>query len=151
LETVNSPREVILGIRPEHFEDAQLVDQTKRSAGATFSAQVEVLQSMGADKYAYFSLPGARASTRELEELATDAGTADLPSSGTQLVTRLSAASRATKGEKMDVWFDIAQVQLFDPVSGQNVTPYHLGTEDSRGARPDPDGSAHLERSQPGQ
>ncbi len=122
LEAANSPREVILGIRPEHFEDAALVEEHKRAAGGVFPAQVDVLESMGSDKYAYFSLDGDRASSAELEELAADAGTADLGSNGSQITTRLSAASSAAEGEKIDIWFDAEQVQVFDPSSGRNLT-----------------------------
>ncbi|MDQ3764070.1 MAG: sn-glycerol-3-phosphate ABC transporter ATP-binding protein UgpC [Actinomycetota bacterium] len=122
LEAADAPREVIVGIRPEHFEDARLVEESKRS-NATFSAQIEVLESMGADKYAYFSLSGSRATSKELDELAVDAGTADLPSSGTtQITTRISAASAAAKGEEMVFWFDVEQIQVFDPASGRNLT-----------------------------
>ena len=122
LEAANSPREVILGIRPEHFEDAALVEEHKRAAGGVFPAQVDVLESMGSDKYAYFSLDGDRASSAELEELAADAGTADLGSNGSQITTRLSAASSAVEGEKIEIWFDAEQVQVFDPSSGRNLT-----------------------------
>ena len=122
LEAANSPREVILGIRPEHFEDAALVEEHKRAAGGVFPAQVDVLESMGSDKYAYFSLDGDRASSAELEELAADAGTADLGSNGSQITTRLSAASGAAEGEEIDIWFDAEQVQVFDPSSGRNLT-----------------------------
>ncbi len=122
LDAANSPREVILGIRPEHFEDAALVEEHKRAAGGVFPAQVDVLESMGSDKYAYFSLDGDRASSAELEELAADAGTADLGSNGSQITTRLSAASGAAEGEEIDIWFDAGQVQVFDPSSGRNLT-----------------------------
>jgi len=122
LEASGSPREVILGIRPEHFEDAALVEEHKRSAGVTFSAQVDVLESMGSDKYAYFSLSGDRASSAELEELAADAGRTDLGSSGSQLTTRLSTASTATEGKKLEIWFDAERSLVFDPSSGRNLT-----------------------------
>jgi hypothetical protein len=46
-------RDPIIGIRPEHFEDAALVDG-HRGEGLTFKATVDVLESLGADKYAYF-------------------------------------------------------------------------------------------------
>ena len=122
LESGDAAREVIVGIRPEHFEDARLVEESARGRGRTFRGRIEVLESMGSDKYAYFSLSGDRAMSQELEELAADAGTADLPASGTQLTTRLSAASPAVEGEHLDVWFDPEQVHVFDPAAGRNLT-----------------------------
>ncbi|GGM42638.1 ABC transporter ATP-binding protein [Longimycelium tulufanense] len=122
LEQAEAPRDVIMGVRPEHFEDAALVEEHARAGGAVYRGQVDVLESMGSDKYAYFSLGGERASSAQLEELAADAGVTDLPSGGGQLVTRLSAASQAREGERVEVWFDPDQVQLFDPNSGRNLT-----------------------------
>ncbi|ATE57979.1 ABC transporter ATP-binding protein [Actinosynnema pretiosum] len=118
----DAPREVILGLRPEHFEDARLVDESVRGSGVTFTSNVDVLESMGSDKYAYFGVDGEQATSAELEELAADAGSVDVPGSGVSLVTRLSAASTAVEGEPAEVWFDADKVQLFDPSSGRNLT-----------------------------
>jgi multiple sugar transport system ATP-binding protein len=121
-EAADAPRELIAGIRPEHFEDARLLDAAAKADGNTFAATVDVLESMGSDKYAYFTIEGETATSAELDELAADAGSADVPASGAQLVTRLSAASAAKEGEKVDVWFDADKVQLFDPSTGKNLT-----------------------------
>ena len=122
LESAGAPRELILGIRPEHFEDAALVDEAARARGAEFEAPVDVVESMGSDKYVYFSLEGGRASAAELEELAADAGAADLPSSGSNLVTRLSAESAVREGVRWRVWYNLEKVHLFDPTNGRNLT-----------------------------
>ncbi|MCE7008433.1 sn-glycerol-3-phosphate ABC transporter ATP-binding protein UgpC [Kibdelosporangium philippinense] len=122
VEAADAPREVILGIRPEHFEDARLLDDSAKAGGATFTASVDVLESMGSDKYAYFTVEGDQATSQELEELAADAGTSDVPDSGSQVVTRLSAASEAQQGGSLDIWFDTDKVQLFDPSNGKNLT-----------------------------
>jgi multiple sugar transport system ATP-binding protein len=122
VEAANAPREVIVGIRPEHFEDASLVDDAARAHGGTFTAHVDVLESMGSDKYAYFSVEGDQATSRELEELAADSGSADVPASGSQVVTRLSAASGAAEGAPLEIWFDADKLQLFDPANGKNLT-----------------------------
>jgi multiple sugar transport system ATP-binding protein len=118
-EAANAPRELIAGVRPEHFEDAKLVEG---KAGGTFTATVDVLESMGSDKYAYFTVDGQTATSAELDELAADAGSADVPASGSSIVTRLSAASSAAAGHSLDVWFDSDKVSLFDPKSGKNLT-----------------------------
>ncbi|HEX7302428.1 sn-glycerol-3-phosphate ABC transporter ATP-binding protein UgpC [Lentzea sp.] len=122
VEAAEAPREVILGIRPEHFEDAALVEPAKLSSGGKFTSQVDVLESMGSDKYAYFNLTGEQAASAELQELAADAGSDDVPGDGISLVTRLSSASAAVEGGSSDIWFDADKVQLFDPSSGKNLT-----------------------------
>jgi multiple sugar transport system ATP-binding protein len=123
LESGNAPREVIIGIRPEHFEDAALVEEQQKARGALFTAQVDVLESMGSDKFAYFSVEGEQAMSDDLADLAADAGTADVPGGDTgTLVTRLSSESRARADERAEVWVDTAKIQVFDPASGKNLT-----------------------------
>src|ERR1700751_5118754 len=108
-------RGVIAGLRPEHFEDASLV--ADRSRGVTFKARIDVLESMGSEFYAYFVVEAEQVSSRELEELAADAGGADLPTAegGTQITARLGAESRVQQGAEVELWFDSTHLQLFDP------------------------------------
>jgi multiple sugar transport system ATP-binding protein len=114
-------RGIVAGLRPEHFEDASLVSDPSR--GATFKAHIDVLESMGSEFYAYFVVESERVSSRELEELAQDAGAADLPHSheGSQVVARLSAESRVRQGADAELWFDSHHLQLFDPESGRSL------------------------------
>jgi multiple sugar transport system ATP-binding protein len=121
-EAANAPREVIAGIRPEHFEDASLLDEATRRGGVTFSAHVDVLESMGSEKYAYFTLEGERATASELAELAADTGAEDVPGGQAHIVTRLSSVSAVNEGEKAEVWVDAAKLKLFNPSSGANLT-----------------------------
>lgn len=122
LEGADAPRELILGIRPEHFEDAELVDDDTRRRGMEFEAPVDIVESMGSDKYVYFTVEGERASAAELEELAADAGATDFTGSGASLVTRLSAESPVREGSTRRVWFNLEKIHLFDPSSGRNLT-----------------------------
>ncbi|GIJ11661.1 ABC transporter ATP-binding protein [Micromonospora andamanensis] len=122
LEGADAPRDLILGIRPEHFEDAELVDEESRRRGMEFTAPVDIVESMGSDKYVYLSVEGERATSAELEELAADAGAADFSGAGSNLVTRLSAESTVTEGEDRRVWFNLEKIHLFDPSDGRNLT-----------------------------
>ncbi len=112
---------VIAGLRPEDFEDASLVGDT--SGGTTFKTKIDVLESMGAEYYAYFVVESERVSSSELEELAQDAGAADLPHSheGSQVVARLEAASKVRKGEELELWFNSWHLHLFDPETGRSL------------------------------
>jgi multiple sugar transport system ATP-binding protein len=121
VERSGAGRNLIMGLRPEHFEDAALVDG-KRDEGLTFPATVDVLESLGADKYAYFRLQGASASARELEELAADAGASDVPDVADQVVARLDAASRAREGQRVELWVDTGKLHLFNPDNGAHLT-----------------------------
>jgi multiple sugar transport system ATP-binding protein len=111
---------VIAGLRPEHFQDAALVSD--QSNGTSFRAKIDVLESMGSEYYAYFEVAAERVSSRELEELAQDAGAADVPSSErNQLTARLDAASRARQGQEATLWFDARKLQLFDADTGRSL------------------------------
>ena len=62
------------------------------------------------------------AQASDLADLAADAGSAGVPDAGSQVVTRLSAASGVTEGHSATFWFDPDKIQLFDPSSGANLT-----------------------------
>jgi multiple sugar transport system ATP-binding protein len=119
VQAADAPRELVLGIRPEHFEDTRLVDDELRASGATFTAEIEVVEEMGSDKYVYFTLQGGRASTAELDELAADTGASEVPSDEGHLVTRLSVESQARENQQVSVWFDPDKLHLFDPRTGR--------------------------------
>jgi multiple sugar transport system ATP-binding protein len=118
----DAPRELVLGIRPEHFQDSSLVEDHQRAHGFEFTAPVDLVESMGSDKYVYFTVEGDAAAAADLEDLAADAGGADLPHGRTGLVTRLSAESRVREGADAKVWMNLDKIHLFDPADGRNVT-----------------------------
>ncbi|MEX2195075.1 MAG: sn-glycerol-3-phosphate ABC transporter ATP-binding protein UgpC [Thermoleophilaceae bacterium] len=113
---------VIAGIRPEDFEDAALVGEAKEH-GATFTAHVELLESVGSELYAYFTVESEGLESDELRELAEDAGTAEVPGGGGegQVVARLDAASSAAEGQDAELWVDARKLHLFDPETGRNL------------------------------
>jgi multiple sugar transport system ATP-binding protein len=119
---------VIVGLRPEDFEDASLVGD--KAKGITFKTKIDVLESMGSEYYAYFNLESEKVSSRELDELAHDAGAADLPTQeGSQVVARLEAASQVRQGQEAELWFNSEHLHLFDPESGKSL----LGADPASG------------------
>jgi multiple sugar transport system ATP-binding protein len=121
LESYDTSRDVILGIRPENFEDAALVPDHDRDFGITFSATIDVLESMGSDVYAYFGLEGGPAESAELDELARDSGRADIGAAADQVVARLDAATQVKEGATATLWVDVRPVHVFDPATGVNM------------------------------
>ncbi|MDX6348072.1 MAG: multiple sugar transport system ATP-binding protein [Streptomyces sp.] len=116
----NAPRELIVGFRPEDFEDATLVDPSR--GGITFTVTVDVLESLGSDVFVHFTDPGGRASTSELDELAADSGLTDTGETGHQVVARLSAETRAREGQPIELWLNTLKGHIFDPATGVNLT-----------------------------
>jgi multiple sugar transport system ATP-binding protein len=112
-------RLLIAGIRPEHFEDASLVDEAKRERGVTFRAHVDVTEWLGNELFAYIPFEAPHEVTQRLKSLAREL---DSESLRTQLVVSLDAGSRIQPGEEADLWFDPTRMHLFDPASGDNLT-----------------------------
>jgi multiple sugar transport system ATP-binding protein len=132
VESSGSGREVIVGLRPENFEDAAMVSADDRPNGATFRATIDVLESMGSDVFVYFARElGEGVNAAELEELARDSGRADTGASGETVVARLDAATRIREGHDAELWVDTRKMQVFDPASGRNLS---LGTDGGSGA-----------------
>ncbi|MFI8207493.1 ABC transporter ATP-binding protein [Streptomyces sp. NPDC085937] len=120
LERRDAPRDVIVGLRPEAFEDASLARDT---GGPLVTVTVDVLESLGSDAYVYFSAEGGPVSTAELEELASDSGLKDTGAGAAQqIVARLDAATRAREGAPVDLRVDLGKAHVFDPSNGTNLT-----------------------------
>jgi multiple sugar transport system ATP-binding protein len=106
---------LIAGIRPETFEDAALVGD-KRNQGIVFRTRIEVVESLGSELYAHFNLESEGVQSQELQELAEDAGTADVPGAGEgKVVARLDAASGVQEGQEAELWLDTTKIHFFRP------------------------------------
>jgi len=119
-------RDVIAGLRPEHFEDATLADE-RHHGGMKFKVAVDVVESMGSELYAYFDVQAEAAESEDLAALAEDAGLGELPGAGsgggaTHVVARLDSQSRADAGKEVELVLDTAQIKLFDPNGGRSLT-----------------------------
>ena len=123
LERANAPRDVIIGIRPEDFEDASLVTADERSNGIVFRANIDVRESMGSDVFVYFTKDfGSAVKAAELQELAEDAGTTDTGGSGDTLTARLGTETTAREGHESELWADLRSMHVFNPSTGRNIT-----------------------------
>ncbi|MDP8968408.1 MAG: hypothetical protein M3N04_07405 [Actinomycetota bacterium] len=119
-EHVSHSGDVIVGIRPEDFEDARFAPPN-HPGGVEFEAPIEVLESMGSEIYVYFAFQGGDISSAELAELARDSGIAETPSGGGLAVARLSPESDVSEGQRAKLWFDGAKLHLFDPADGASL------------------------------
>jgi multiple sugar transport system ATP-binding protein len=111
-------RGVIVGIRPEHFEDAMLA--TLPATGHIFKTKIEVLEALGSDSYAHFTVITPRISSSELEALADETSVAS-SAEGVQVVARLAAASAIKQGQEAQLWVDTSRLHLFDHETGRSL------------------------------
>ena len=93
-ERDGKPRDVIAGMRPEHFEDAAVADE-RQTGGMKFKVTIDVVESMGSELYAYFDVQAQAAESEDLAALAEDAGLGELP--GARLGRRRDARRRAAR------------------------------------------------------
>jgi multiple sugar transport system ATP-binding protein len=122
LEKSNVSRNVIVGLRPEDFEDAALVSAENRGFGVTFHATIDVLESVGSDVFAYFAEDsGLSTHSDQLADLAADSGAADQAAGDDTVTARLDAATQMREGEDAELWADLRPLHVFDPESGRNL------------------------------
>jgi multiple sugar transport system ATP-binding protein len=123
VERSGTGRDVIVGLRPENFEDATLVSPDNRPSGITFHASIDVAESLGSDVFVYFTKDvGRGVSSAELEELAQDSGRAGASATGETIVARLDAATRISEGQDAELWVDARAIHVFDPATGRNLS-----------------------------
>jgi len=124
LDQAGTGRQVIVGIRPESFEDAALAGPDARAHGITFRATIDVLESMGSDVYVYFALGREQQSLNvdQLAELARDSGRADTGGTGDTMTARLDPETQVREGAEAQLWADTRSMHVFDPDTGKNLT-----------------------------
>ncbi|HLF41122.1 MAG TPA: sn-glycerol-3-phosphate ABC transporter ATP-binding protein UgpC [Acidimicrobiia bacterium] len=110
---------LLAGIRPEHFEDAAVLDEAHRSKGVTFRAVVDVTEWLGNEQFAYIPFEAPPEIVEQLRSLARELDSETLR---TQLIVSLDPESRITRGEEAGIWFDPGRMHLFDPATGENLT-----------------------------
>jgi multiple sugar transport system ATP-binding protein len=112
-----APENVIVGVRPEHLQDATLIDAYQRLSALKFEVKVDIVESLGADKYVYFTTEGCAVHSDQLAELDAESGTEE-----PEFVARVPAASKAAKGQSLELAFDTLKLAIFDADSGVNLT-----------------------------
>jgi multiple sugar transport system ATP-binding protein len=122
---------VIAGLRPENFEDAKLVGDLKQKRGVVFEAEVDLVESLGSDLFAYFHVESEGVQSDQLADLVEDTldetGTANLREGEEQVVARLDPTSKVHRGERAEIWADTAKLHLFDPESGEGLGGQEMG------------------------
>src|SRR4051812_21566760 len=109
---------LLVGIRPEYFEDASLVDEAKKPHGTTFTARVDVTEWLGDAQYAYIPYEAPADVTEQLKELSRELDSDQLR---TQAVVSIDSTSRIREGREAEVWLDTRKVHVFDPQTGGDL------------------------------
>jgi multiple sugar transport system ATP-binding protein len=108
---------IIVGVRPEHLADAGFIDGYQRIKALTFEVQVDLVESLGADKYVYFTTAGPAVHSAQLDELEAEGEVHE-----NQFVARVPIESKATVGQSLELALDTTKLAVFDGESGVNLT-----------------------------
>ena len=108
-----------MGVRPEYFEDASLVEESKRHLGSTFTARVDVTEWLGDSQFAYIPFDAPPDVTKQLQDLSRELDSDQLR---TQAIVSIDATSRIREGRDAEFWIDTRKIHCFDPASGDNLT-----------------------------
>jgi multiple sugar transport system ATP-binding protein len=131
LDAVGDRQFVMVGIRPERFEDLSVLETDKAGEGVSFRATVDVVEWLGNQQYAYIPYETSEAAAEaRLGELEREL---DSERMRTQLVVALDPVSQVSDGSPAEIWFDPHRLHVFDVDSGANLTaPVAVGGAASR-------------------
>jgi len=123
---VSQGGKVVVGVRPENFEDATIVpDSTKSERGLLFEAEVDLVESLGSDLYVYFHIESEGVQSDQLADLVgerlAETGAAGRREGQEQIVARLEPTSKVRRRETAQLWANTAKLHLFDPESGKRL------------------------------
>ena len=117
--------QVIVGIRPENFEDVDVIGDLKEERGVTFEAEIDLVESLGSDLYAYFHIESEGVQSDQLadivEESLAETGAGEIREGHEQIVARLDPTSKVKRRDTAQLWADTSKLHLFDPESGDSL------------------------------
>ncbi len=117
--------QVIAGLRPESFEDASMVGDLRDERGLVFEAEIDLVESLGSDLYAYFHVESGAVESDQLadlvEERLEETGVPEVREGQEQIVARLDPASKIKRRDRVELWADTAKLHLFDAENGERL------------------------------
>jgi multiple sugar transport system ATP-binding protein len=107
---------LIVGIRPETFEDAALSDPSLPQ----IDVEVAVVEDLGAEAHVIFGVDSPPVDVSEVREAAGD-DEALLPSDRASFTARVDAQTSARVGQPLRLTVDPARLHFFDPATGLRI------------------------------
>jgi multiple sugar transport system ATP-binding protein len=122
-------REVIVGIRPQDFEDAEIAKDAPQ--GSRLKAKMDLVEAIGTETLVHFTINAPVAMTEDMKELAADAGTdaktfeARSKEGNNEFVATIDPKSKIKEGSEGELVIDTTRLHFFDPESSQGI--HHNG------------------------
>jgi multiple sugar transport system ATP-binding protein len=119
-------RQVVLGIRPDDFEDASLVHDA--SPDTRLSLEVDLRETLGREAYLHFTIDAPPALTEDVRELAADTDLAavealerEASARATRFIALVSAKTPAREGGRVELAVDTSVLHFFDRETGESI------------------------------
>jgi multiple sugar transport system ATP-binding protein len=104
---------VVVGIRPESFEDAAFADASLPQ----IDVEVEVVEDLGPDTHVIFSIEAAPVDVSEVREASGDEDVL-LPTDRASFTARVAPQTSARPGRPVRLAVDTTRFHFFDPTTG---------------------------------
>jgi multiple sugar transport system ATP-binding protein len=118
-------KEMIVGIRPQDFEDAEFKSDAPQEA--RLKVRIDLVEAIGTETLVHFQVNAPVVVTEDMKELAADAGEAterleQKAKEGTnEFVAQLDPKSRIRRGDDVELVVDTTRLHFFDPQTSQGV------------------------------
>jgi multiple sugar transport system ATP-binding protein len=116
-------KRMILGVRPEHIEDAAIASDAPGDRRLT--AVVDIREDLGSDVYVHFGVGGPPVLGEDVRAAvgsdAVETAEAQTRRKGHLWVARVGHTSRASEGEPIELVVDTSRLRFFDPETGNAV------------------------------
>jgi multiple sugar transport system ATP-binding protein len=119
-------KKVVLGIRPEDLEEAAIAKDVP--ADRRLHGKVELIEALGSEIMAHFTVDAPPALTEDVKELAQDVGderavreAAEGSKQHTTIVGRFDSRAEVKEGEIAEVAVDTRGLHFFDPETGLGI------------------------------
>ena len=109
-------KEIVLGIRPEAFEDSVYAGKEYTE---DFPVEISLLEQLGSDSYIHFYKDIKPVQTEAIEEILADEGE-DISVLGTEtkFIARINPNATVKEGKNIKLKIDPSKLHFFDPESG---------------------------------
>ena len=113
-------KEIVLGIRPEAFEDSVYAG---KEFTEDFPVEITLLEQLGSDSYIHFYKNIKPVQTEAIEEILADEGE-DISVLGTEtkFIARINPNATVEEGQKINLKIDPTKLHYFDPETGLAIT-----------------------------
>ena len=113
-------KEIVMGIRPEAFEDGNYANASEFSESIKVS--VSLLEQLGSDSYIHFYKDIKPVQTEAIEEILADEGE-DISVLGdnTKFIARINPNSTVVEGKEIELKIDPSKLHFFNPETGDAI------------------------------